>query len=87
MMVHLAPWPAPAPVRLYLARLRLIPAIPEARERPDITPRPRIVSNIGLFRNWAALSSLSSLSRAENSCDREVLLRMKKYIMTIIREL
>ena len=76
MMLHLPPpWPAPAPVMLYLALLLLIP---EARDRPDITLRPRIVSNIGLLRNWAALSSLSSLSRVEKSCDREVLLRNKK---------
>ena len=70
MMLHLlAPWPSPAPLTLYLALLRL---------SPDITPRPLSESNLGLLRNWAALSSLSSLSRVENNWDREVLLRNEK---------
>ena len=70
MMLHLLPpCPSPAPLTLYLARLLL---------RPDITPRPLRESNIGLLRNWAALSSLSSLSRVEHNWDREVLLRNQK---------
>ena len=58
-MLHLGPpLSSPGPLTLYLARLRLSPAI---------TPRPRSESNIGLLRNWAALSSLSSLSLFKNS--------------------
>ena len=76
MMLHRPPPSrSPAPVRLYLALLLPMPAL-AARESPDITPRDRMVSNIGLFRNWVALSPLSSLSRPENSCDLEVLLRL-----------
>ena len=78
MMLHLlAPCPSPAPLTLYLARLLL---------RPDITPRPLRESNIGLLRNWAALSSLSSLSRVEHNWDREVLLTNQKRSVILTKQ-
>ena len=59
-----------SPVRLYLARL--LPPIIPAQDLRDL-----MESNMGLFRNCVALSSLS-LSRTEIVWDRDVLLKMSK---------